>query len=546
MPPSQLTVFHFTDPHARIDAVDLPMPRLPGAAATRLGIQPPRIHAGLTTVGDLLAQQVRATQGPVMLLCCGDVFGREVPHDRIHRGAFTARALALLADEVPDGQAVWVLGNHDVDHGLDRALALAEDTGMLLVSANTEVSAAPDDDAEPLSALYEVIPVGTLRVALVAVTTPQVSEDAQAGDRQRLTSRPPVDVARAGISAAVEARDRGEVDLVMAVAHCFDEDDAAIASLGPDLVIGGHTHGFADGLVSGTYRAKAGSHGRALGRVVLRNRSAWEVDSTSSGLLVPLAQARESALLALAREAEATAEPADALEPICSGARIGDTQELRSAGPSPLGNAVANGLLAGARTERPEVHCAVVNAGNIRSDLVPRYGSLRRGAFRNVLAFENQLVVVSGPPSVLLRTLATAVACLKLDRAGWLRVSGVSARVTADGAIEDVVILGPAGSVPLHELSEIHIATLDWLALEGGNHYGALQEAESTILGDAAFLWTEALTRMAIPRVDTALLGGLEVDPAFRQTNPVVVVDTLEQQLPGSVAWARARLGASS
>lgn|GEM_PF-5441696 len=529
--PQSLTIFHFTDLHARLGAEPGPAPGIPGLAAPHRGRA--EILAGLAGLGALLADELGRTEGPSLLVCCGDVFGAEVAHDRESRGSLTMEALGLLSAQDGIDAALWLTGNHDVDYGLDHFLTMSPAAGMRILGDNVTVDGRAL--SEPLR-----IDVGGVRLALVAVTTPQTASEAPVGDRPRLDVTLPVPSATAHLADAVRLRTSGDVDAVVAIAHCFDGEDDAIARRGPDVLLGGHTHVFLSGRVTGgSRREKAGCHGKALGRVVLRPFGArWRVDPTRTALLLPdLQPDPDSPLLALARRAEHAALAhrvgptiARCPEPI----RGLDT--LRSWLPSPIGSAVAAGLLDGARAVAGPVHCALINAGNVRADLAPSDGRITRADLADVLAFENELVLVEGPPALLRAALCNAVAALKLDRAGWLRTAGLQALIEADGTISSVRVEHDGALVPLHSLSTVRFATFDFLA-DGGHHYG-MGAGDVTNLGLAADRWADALSPESALRVPPM---GLVVDARFRQTDTQVVLNTLHHTIPGCVDWARDR-----
>ncbi|MCO4772637.1 MAG: 5'-nucleotidase C-terminal domain-containing protein [Deltaproteobacteria bacterium] len=531
MSATTLTIFHFTDPHARLGAEPVRAPGIPGVA------NPSRpdaeVLAGLAGLDALLAEELtRVEAGPVLLVCCGDVFGAEMAHDRAHRGALTVEALSLLAGRSGVDAALWLAGNHDVDHGVDRFSELAPGSGMHLMSGNATV------DGRPLSDGLVELDVGGVRLAVVPVTTVQIASDAPREDRERVGARLPVLAAREPMNLARRARKKGSVDIVLALAHCFDEEDEALARLGPDLLIGGHTHVFLSSRIpGGSRREKAGCHGQALGRVVVRRTfSGWRVDEHATALLLPdVEPAPDSKLLALARRGV----PGPSTEPAVGACSepIRGLGDLRAARPSPIGSAVAAGLLDGARRVAGPVHCAFINAGNVRAELVPVDGLLRRSDLADVLAFGNQLAVVEGPPELVLEVLAVAVANLKLDKAGWLRTAGLRARVSAEGAIEDVRVEEEGRSVPLASLQTVRMATIDWLAVDGGNHFGCLGRGAVSPLGVASDCWAEELASRPTPTIRVPL-EGLVVDARFRQTDTRTVVETLQRQAPGSVTWA--------
>jgi 2',3'-cyclic-nucleotide 2'-phosphodiesterase (5'-nucleotidase family) len=533
--PRTLTVFHFTDLHARLGAEPTPGPgTFPGGAAPGGGIL-----AGLAGLDALLAHELdRAPPGPKLLVCCGDVFGAEIAHDRLHRGGRTVQALARVAARDGLDAAVWLAGNHDVDHGLDRMIELAPGSGMLLLGGNIRV------DGAPLSDGVVRIDVGGVRVGIVGVTTVQVAADAQKPDRPRIGALPPVRAGERALTEAVRLREGGALDVVLALAHCFDGEDERLARMGPDLLLGGHTHVFLSSRIpQGARREKAGCHGQALGRAVLRwSPFRWRVDEQLTGLLLPdVPPSPQSPLLRLVADTEAEAAARRHGPPIARHAGpIRGIATVRTPHPSPVGSAVAAGLLAGARFATAPVHCAFVNAGNVRAEMVPRDGALTEADLCDALPYGNGLVLVEGPPDLLREALCVAVASLKVKRAGWLRTAGLAAHVTASGEVRDIRVESGGALVPLDSLPTVRIATLDWLGVDGGDNYGCLPaRGAARRLGLATGLWAASLATdpdRALPVPP----DGLTVDEGFRQTDTRAVLDTLDELMPGSVTWARA------
>lgn len=539
-----LTIFHVTDVHARVGVTPKVLPGLEHL------VRPDRpgreLFAGLAGVDALLQEEMARLpdDSASMLVCCGDLVGQEVATDRQTRGAITFQAMQQLALRSGVDAAVLVVGNHEMDHGVDRATELLGGAHpFVVVAGNLGV------DGEPASAPIVDLDVQGLRVGVLGLTTPQTAKDAPAHDRPRLATVDPVDAARAALAA-----DETDRDVLLAAVHLFDPQDQRVCGLdGVDLLIGGHTHALLSGPLGtrAISREKAGAHGIALGRAVLRiDRGVARVVRSQTALLPPdVPPPADSPLLALhdAALAAAQQDPAAATAIARADRVIGSISDLRTGDPCALGRTVAQGLLEGAAELIDEpVHAAFVNAGNVRADIVPSRGLVSRAALHDVLAYANELVIVELDAAGLRRVLQTAVLNLKLDMAGWQHTAGLSFHVPADALIGPIHVAIPRGNkaplhVPIEDLSVVRVATIDWLA-DGGHHLDVLTGAPQRRTGvKAADAWADALVARSLgaqPAALTAPPPTTSVDAGFRCTDTQTVLNALDPSQDALVTWA--------
>ena len=546
-----LTIFHVTDVHARVGSQPEGLPGLDALVRPDRAVGA-ELFPGLAGIDAVLQEEVgRLPPGSAsMLVCCGDLVGREMPTDRQTRGGLTLSAMKLLAERSGVDAAVLVVGNHEVDHGVDRMQELLGDASPFVVAAGNLAI-----DGSPVSSRIVDVDVSGLRVGVLALTTVQTASQAPFADRPRLHAQAPVPAARAHLADAAGR------DLLLAAVHLFDQEDEAVCSLdGVDLLIGGHTHARLSGPLGsrGVHREKAGAHGLALGRAVVQfDDGRPRILAARTALLPPdVAPAADSPIQRLHDEAVAAALAADP-----EGARgvavtidaIGSVDALRTGAPCPLGRTVAHGLMdAAAELSDDPIHFGFINAGNVRVDLIPIDGRLPLSALHDTLAYGNELVVVELSPEALRHVLRTAVANLKLDLAGWLHTAGLSWHVAADGSMGPVTVQiarghRPAMAVPIESLPVLRGATIDWLA--AGNHQ--LDALPAAVVGRprlrAADAWATSLLARRIgdrlaplaPPPPTS-----SVDEGFRCTDTREVLETLDIAAPGALAWAFDRLAA--
>ncbi len=219
-------------------------------------------------------RQWRNSSANSLLLDLGDVYqGTELGLQA--RGATMIRCLNALNYDA------WVVGNHDLDWGLDTFSACVEHSTMPVLSGNGMVGGTAigqlSNDAGPLAKLHPFLirEIAGIRLAIVSVTTPALS-----------SWLPPEVLGNFEVLDPVEAlRDRlREVaalhpDAILLAGHMgltrCDDDANRVGELTrtfPQLVvcIGGHTHQNHSGAtVNGVLYTQANYFGLHAGRVDL-------------------------------------------------------------------------------------------------------------------------------------------------------------------------------------------------------------------------------------------------------------------------------------
>lgn len=460
---TRITIYHLTDLHGRFnaDAWDLPILR----ALTQDGTT--QVHGGLSRFEPVLLAETRRRGGLAVLVHCGDLIGIETPHDRSKQGLITMGGLNVLAEAADIEHCFAVVGNHELDCGVEAFLELQRRRGRFrFLASNLEI------DDRPVSSTIEEIEIGEFRIALVSLTVELTRDDAPVADKPRLGLVPARDTI-AALKKSIEAARTNGADLVAGFVHLPDIQDATLArELGLDLLLGGHSHGFVHQLLGNdTLYAKAGCFAQVMGICTFelsKGRRAVLVQNQSC--LVPvLSRSPENggrvqrhfddAYAELARdlpnEFAVFASSAGTSEHVFVRRRDCDVGRL-------VADAVRN--LAEGASGKP-VHLAFVNGGNIRADLPQEVRAIDLEA---LVPYGNRIMVAEVPVDVAIRVLRTSVANLKIEPQGFLQLSGITLEIGAEGdLVEPRLVSDP--KLRLASLSVVRIATIDYLA--AGNHH---------------------------------------------------------------------------
>ncbi|WP_227355086.1 bifunctional metallophosphatase/5'-nucleotidase [Haladaptatus salinisoli] len=150
-------------------------------------------------------------------------------------------------------------GNHDFDHGFDAIREIVRESPQRWLNANVERDGKRF--AAEHTAPTALVERDGRRIGFVGVTAPETPDINPAAEE--LTVLDPVPVVR---DAAAHLRDRG-ADHVVVLSHCGD--DADLAELDVDVVLGGHEHEERIERVDGTLLTRPGDLGRTLLEVEL-------------------------------------------------------------------------------------------------------------------------------------------------------------------------------------------------------------------------------------------------------------------------------------
>lgn len=160
-----------------------------------------------------------------------------------------------------------VMGNHELDYGQAVFRRLSEEAAFPFLSANVA------SDPEPLPVLASVVidRPGEPKVAVLGLTTPELTTATHPRNIEGISVEEPIAVARRLVPALRDA-----ADLVVVLSHLGIADDRRLAASVPgiDLIVGGHNHNLyaQPVIVENVPIVQAGERGGWLGHMDFRCR----------------------------------------------------------------------------------------------------------------------------------------------------------------------------------------------------------------------------------------------------------------------------------
>jgi 5'-nucleotidase len=386
-PATRLTILHTNDVHSRHE----PINRAGGACRAEDGARGECKGGSARLAFAIANERAKAERAgrQVLVLDAGDQFMGSLFYTH-WRGEAERRVMAAI------GYDAMTLGNHEFDHGPETIGRFVRAAPFPMLAANLDAREEPA--LAGLVKPWVMLPGGIAVAGAIITATARISSP---GPRIRFENE-----ARALAAAAAEAHAAG-AKAVIALTHVGFERDQVLAATVPGLaaVVGGHSHTllsntdpaarirYPQPVTTGEGRVipvvQAGSNNRHLGRLDLDLDAAGAVVAASGDSLpLPLADPGDAAMEALIAE---LALPLAALRNRVIGTAAGNLlHEGCRRDECPLGNAIAEAMLAAARPGGAEV--AIQNGGGIRSGIAS--GPITWGDLLSVLPFSNTLATM--------------------------------------------------------------------------------------------------------------------------------------------------------
>ncbi len=242
---AQLVILHTNDTHSRMDPFPMDGGRFQGlgGAARRA----------------TLIRRIRDANEHVVLLDAGDIF-QGTPYFNFFGGEPEFRAMSAM------GYDAATLGNHDFDNGVGGLVSMLKFADFAFVSANYDVR---DSQLEGRVTPYVVLRRGPIRIGVLGAGI-DFDKLVLPSHHEGVRYLHPFEPARAA-ARALKARGCHLVVCLSHLGYRYPEDrpsDRALAGAVPeiDIILGGHTHTFLDGVEE--FRSPAGE-------VTLVNQVGW-------------------------------------------------------------------------------------------------------------------------------------------------------------------------------------------------------------------------------------------------------------------------------
>ncbi len=465
-----LTILYTNDTHSHLKAFDLPDV---GKDVGGLGRR------------EAYFQRVRKENPATLVLDGGDIF-QGTSFFSFFKGEVDVKGFSLL------GYDATVLGNHDIDEGLENTLKLFREASFPMLCSNVRYSGSK----EPVFEGFRIVNREGFRAGLIGV----IGKDAW--------SVIPLN-RRSGIEftdefesvASLAATLRAQTDVVILLSHLGYEGDLEMAAKVPnlDVIIGGHTNTYLETPVLVKHESRLVAHsgksglggtvivqgfkmGVFVGRLDLQFDPSGNI-ATYSGSL----QILDKSIPVLPNS------PVERLVGVYEERIRAQTSQIIGMNPEelpypegqkhvrdlPLGTFVCETMREFVRAD-----LAIINSGGIRASL--KSGEITMGDIFDLCPFENTVTVVNLSGAAIRGMLEFI--CQRYSTITGYQYAGVScvfdlrARV-----VRDIFV----GGSPLDPKKEYRLATISYLT--DGNQNGKDLFKEARSVSETGFLMRDAI-----------------------------------------------------
>jgi 2',3'-cyclic-nucleotide 2'-phosphodiesterase (5'-nucleotidase family) len=437
---------------------------------------------------------VRATKPDALLLDAGDVFSGTLYFNE-YQGLADLEFMNLA------GYDAMTFGNHEFDAGTAVLANFVKEAQFPFVSANVNFAQDANlqdrfNDETTTNALDGQIYNGMVKV----VNGEKIGIFGLTTEETPTISSPGADVVFENYiqeaQKSVDAFNAQGVNKIIAISHLgyndsldWDNDLELAAQVeGIDVIVGGHTHVKLDAPVfettgvEPTVIVQANEYNKFLGTLDVTFDATGKIITTETkGKLLDISTyAEDAATLNIlntkykpaiqAKEATVVGTAAVQLVGGNPAARVGETN---------LGNLVADGMLAKAKTINPNTVIAIQNGGGVRTTL--NAGNITLADIFRVLPFGNALGIMDLKGSEIKEALEYAVKDAPTAFGGFLQVSGL--KFTYDSSkpvgqkIQTIQVKGQDGSYTALDVTKNYFVATNIFTAKGGDGFTMLGKA---------------------------------------------------------------------
>jgi 5'-nucleotidase/UDP-sugar diphosphatase len=454
-PTDSLTILHTTDFHGAL----APEVTKIGSVQFETG--------GLANLVGHIDKFRKDAGGKVLVLDAGDIWQGTFGSNET-KGATVVEAMNIA------GYDAAVAGNHDFDFGQDVLRDRAAQGKFPFLAANAVEQATGNVPAylKP----YVIKQVGNLKVGVIGLTNPGNSAIVKAESVKGLNFLD-------GLEAVTKylPQVRPQVDIVVVLSHMGIQADQDLATRLPgiDVIVGGHTHVEQRYTmkVNDTLIVQAGTGGRVLGRLDLTyDRAAKRiVKYTTANELVDVVNTKIPANAQVAALVKTRLDEASTV----MNRPLGETKtdlEPATEGECPLGNLVADAMLAAPSGDRP-AEASMHNNSGLRARIPA--GPITYGQLYQALPFENVIASIDIKGDAILAILERTVA----GRRGNMVVAGMTYAFDYGKPVGSRLLSATIGGKPIDPARVYRINTIDYLAT-GGDGQTTFTQSKIVTLGD--------------------------------------------------------------
>ncbi|MEH7156086.1 5'-nucleotidase C-terminal domain-containing protein [Neobacillus drentensis] len=455
-------------------------------------------HANIDNVAKKMTaiKSVRAAKPDALLLDAGDVFSGTLYFNE-YKGLADLEFMELA------GYDVMTFGNHEFDLGTEALANFVKEADFPFVSANVnftndanlksrfhnDVTTAAPVGGEIYNGIIKV--VNGEKIGIFGLTTAETASISSPGAGVAFEDY----IAEA--QKSVDALKAQGVNKIIALTHIgfddslvWDNDQQLAAAVeGIDVIVGGHSHTKLDAPVFDTTGdeptaiVQANEYNKYLGTLdVTFDASGKVVVPETTGKLLDIATFADDTAVANilntkykpAIDAKKATVVGTAAAPLVGGnppARVGETN---------LGNFVADGMLAKAKTINPNTMIALQNGGGVRVTLPA--GNITLADVFKVLPFGNALGIMELKGAEIKEALEYSVKDAPTTAfGGFLQVSGL--KFTYDSTkpvgskVQTIEVKGQDGSYTALDLTKNYFVATNIFTAKGGDGFTMFAKA---------------------------------------------------------------------
>ncbi len=454
-------------------------------------------HANIDNVAKKMTaiKSVRATKPDALLLDAGDVFSGTLYFNE-YKGLADLEFMELA------GYDAMTFGNHEFDLGTETLANFVKEADFPFVSANVnfakdanlqsrfhnDVTTASPVGGEIYNGIIKV--VNGEKIGIFGLTTAETATISSPGAGVAFENY--IDEAQ----KSVDALKAQGVNKIIALTHIgfddslvWDNDQQLAAAVeGIDVIVGGHSHTKLDAPFFDTTGdeptaiVQANEYNKFLGTLDVTFDAAGKVIvPETTGKLLDIATFTDDAAVANilntkykpAIDAKKATVVGTAATPLVGGnppARVGETN---------LGNFVADGMLAKAKTLNPNTVIALQNGGGVRVTLPA--GNITLADVFKVLPFGNALGIMDLTGAEIKEALEFSVKDAPAAFGGFLQVSGL--KFTYDSTkpvgskVQTMEVKGQDGSYTALDLTKKYSVATNIFTAKGGDGFTMFAKA---------------------------------------------------------------------
>ncbi len=239
---SKITILHTNDIHGHMD------PQISD------GFE----RGGIANLGATISRERDENPGGTLVLDGGDISSGGPVSDHF-------KTIPMVETMNQIGYDAMVIGNHEMDYGIDAFTDVTRKAEFPILSANTRY--LDDESVSPRIQPYVIKEVSGKKIGILGLTTPDTKELIPLADKDRVEF---YDARETALQTIPLMKEEG-AELVVVLSHMGIDRDRELAQNVPgiDVIIGGHSHTDMESheVINNTAIHQAGKFGRSLGRL---------------------------------------------------------------------------------------------------------------------------------------------------------------------------------------------------------------------------------------------------------------------------------------